>query len=159
MRLHAKYVLKNGLIIVKRIRNVQMATPCPSHSQRGDPCSVVPWEPIISANNADTGKVRSCICSITDFLLWVYQYPWLLDFRGHHGSHNGIFIYWIWMKFGKCLHSIIVLLGLVYFLCVFFRDCQDTGLGTRLLHVHRTQHTLRSHRLCSLMPLRISKTC
>lgn len=44
-----------------------MATPSPSRSWRGDPCSVVPRETIILANNVDTAEVLSCICSITDF--------------------------------------------------------------------------------------------
>lgn len=48
----------------------------------------------------------------------MYQYPWLLDFRGHCGSDNRNFIYRIWMKFGKRLHSIVISMGLMYFLCV-----------------------------------------
>lgn len=121
-----------------------------------DPCPVVPRESIIPAHNADTAKAPSCICSITEFFLWVCHCPRLLDFRGHCGSHNRIFIYRTWMKFCKSLLSITNSSGLKYFLCVVFKDCQDTELGMRFLHVHsRTQHTRDNF---SLMPLCISKT-
>lgn len=140
---------------MKRIRNVQMATPSPSCSRRVTPALLCHESPL-SQPTMLIQPVPSCICSIREFFLWVCQYPRLLHFRGHCGSDNRIFIYRTWMKFGKSLHSIINSLGLKYFLCVVFKDCQVTGLSMRFLHVHsRTQHT-RDH--FSLMPLCISKT-
>lgn len=93
------------------------------------------------------------------FFLGLYQYPWLLDFRGHHGSNNRIFICRVWMKFAKCLRSIIISLGLMYFLCVVSEIAKILGLEWGAPACSQDTAHLRSHRLFSLMPLCISKTC
>lgn len=64
--------------------------------------------------------------ALESFFLWLYQYAELLSFRGLCCSDNMIFIYR--MKSGERSHSIVILLGFMYFLCAVSETAKTLAL-------------------------------